>query len=246
MGRRRFTLIELLVVIAIIAILASLLLPALQQARGRAHAAKCVSNFDTSGKALSEYVADSNEFMPMMTSVVFMTMNSGTMKNYWPGVRSTAYIYAGFKCANKDNTLRVSPYACPAAKPDDEAFAWTETRSDKSKTYCTQGYNYNFSDTRAGPNKPELRRRKTTVWRFPSRLLVMGESVTHSIVHNPWLNERNSNQMMMKDRHSGGCNILFGDGHVGYLKRGAIPDNKVSSVYTKAFWEPRSSTPAWW
>ena len=74
----------------------------------------------------------------------------------------------------------------------------------------------------------------------------MGESVTHFLVHNPWLNERNANQMMMKDRHSGGCNILFGDGHVGYLKRGAIPDNKVSSVYTKAFWEPRSTTPAWW
>ena len=60
--KKNFTLIELLVVIAIIAILAAILLPALQSARERAQSASCISNLKQTGLAAQTYLDDHKGF----------------------------------------------------------------------------------------------------------------------------------------------------------------------------------------
>ena len=68
--KKSFTLIELLVVIAIIAILASILLPALGQAREKAKSSQCVGNLRQLGLAIQQYVSD-NDFFPCLNCTAF-------------------------------------------------------------------------------------------------------------------------------------------------------------------------------
>lgn len=62
--RRGFTLIELLVVVAVIAILASLLLPAVAKAKARTHGAACLNNLRQWAYGMQMYAAENEDFLP--------------------------------------------------------------------------------------------------------------------------------------------------------------------------------------
>ena len=99
-SRNSFSLIELLVVIAVIALLASLLLPALTNAREFARRIKCVSNLRQIGLAITMYADDYDGWLPSARyggRFAFLDLESG------------GYIKAGvLKCPTESFTVNYS------------------------------------------------------------------------------------------------------------------------------------------
>ena len=250
-SRKKFTLIELLVVIAIIAILAGMLLPALNNSRKQARATQCINNLKSNGSYVNFYIGDNQEWYPYTlfkgdTSTLFswasyLYVYSGSIgktpeevAKYYP-----VHSNANYK-EMRDKFIRLS---CP-----ENMFLWSDNTSGlgKHQAYC---YNY-VSNTAVmtvsygGTKLPQCKSSQITK---PSTtfLLTDGLKSKGTIGINNTYYIKDDANLSIGYIHNNFASTLFADGHAARIARSSVAPFAYTNFYlpngdagtnTKAEW----------
>lgn len=238
-NRTHFTLIELLVAIAIIAILAAMLLPALNRARNKAKTTSCLNRMRQLIVAFSNYQGDSNDCYPI-TSKVYYTSTYGDLTiNVWAWLFFDGKYVHSSKVFYCDALLGGRPL-----NPDTAYYKPTNANAYGSITTCYNGRFGGVGYSELGGGAVAKAGRVKT----PSLKLLLADSYDrNSTVYTQGLPIFTSQtdslggisiwrQMGLphgSDPYSlitGNSNIMFADGHVATVPRA----NLVGSVFLNA------------
>jgi prepilin-type N-terminal cleavage/methylation domain-containing protein/prepilin-type processing-associated H-X9-DG protein len=225
---RGFTLIELLTVIAVIAILASLLLPALASAKSKGKAISCLSNERQLMLGCLLYVGDFNDAMPYNLGAAEIKYLE-KRNRFWNW--STPVMSWELDADNTNAVLLteggLGPYTSRAARlyrcPMDSAVSdiqaragWTSRVRSISMNAMVGNAGW-YLQAGANVNNPEYRQfLKLGQIPQPARIFVLTEEHPDSINDGYFLNKPDSLEWidLPASYHNGAANLAFADGHV--------------------------------
>ena len=233
--KTQFTLIELLIVIAIIAILAGMLLPALNAARTKAQAAKCLSNLKQIGLGISQYAADSDEWLPA-------GKNYGGTPGQW---KYELAQYCGMpKEASYNDTMKSPKYGMGGVFGCDGFQGVSENCAGELKNnpgkFGGLGWNDNISGS-AQIGAGNRRRSVKELRKGISECALAGDTVdisqwtfTNYTDYAVMLNMRGGDvatpDKRISRRHSKGLNVAWADGHADWRLQSAMAAGKNNNV----------------